>query len=205
MGDFNCVLNASERVGGELNPYGHCVGDCGMLDIQSVGALYTWNNKQRNEDRIYNKLDRVLVEKYWSDHFIDAFAHFLPDGLSDHTPCIVNFHHLAQHSRSFKYYNMWGMSKRFIPVIRRVWNKEKVGNPMFKIVKKLKNLKPTLKELNNDRFSDIELKTTAMEIRVKQLQEKSGQNPYDTIISEEETRARQEFQLLEEARDSFLA
>ncbi|KAL9232951.1 hypothetical protein vseg_008006 [Gypsophila vaccaria] len=210
MGDFNCVLNAAERVGGNSTQLGTdhfraCVGDCGILDIQSVGALYTWNNKQRNEDRVYSKLDRVLINKDWSDHFTDAFAHFLPEGLSDHTPCIVNFQHIAHHSRSFIYVNMWGLSERFIPTIRRVWNKEEEGTPMFKVVKKLKTLKIALKELNNDRFSDVEQKTTAMEIRVKHLQEELGMNPSDISLSEEECRVRHEYQILKEARDSFLA
>ncbi|KAL9232307.1 hypothetical protein vseg_007432 [Gypsophila vaccaria] len=48
-GDFNCVLSANERVGGHLpsgiDHFRSCVRDCGILDIQSVGALFTWNNR----------------------------------------------------------------------------------------------------------------------------------------------------------------
>ncbi|XP_074289036.1 uncharacterized protein LOC141614179 [Silene latifolia] len=55
-GDFNYVLAHSERCGGhtsqaEIDDFRSCVIDCGMLDIQAIGSLYTWNNKQRPEDR----------------------------------------------------------------------------------------------------------------------------------------------------------
>ncbi|XP_074301431.1 uncharacterized protein LOC141632819 [Silene latifolia] len=94
-GDFNCVLTANERVGGnvpssEMEPFRDCVADCGVLDIAATGALYTWNNKQQPEERIYSRLDRVLVNKDWCDHLRDLYAHFLPEGLYDHTPCIVS-------------------------------------------------------------------------------------------------------------------
>ncbi|KAL9224843.1 hypothetical protein vseg_000839 [Gypsophila vaccaria] len=206
-GDFNYILSAAERVGGtgtnaRTDHFRACVGDCGMIDIQSVGAHYTWNNKQYSEDRIYSKLDRFLINKEWSDRFPDAFAHFLPERLYDHTPCIVNFSQMAQTIRNFKYFNMWGSSKSFLPIIRKDWDREVPGHPMFKLVKNLKKLKPALKKLNRDRLSDIEMQTIAPEKRVKKLQEELGQNPNNSHVSEEECRARQELNNITEPRDS---
>ncbi|XP_074293343.1 uncharacterized protein LOC141620343 [Silene latifolia] len=98
-GDFNCVMAANERVGGnvpssEMEPFRDCVADCGVLDIAATGALYTWNNKQQPEEKIYSRFDRVLSKV--------------------------------------------------------------VGTQMFKLVKKLKMLKPALRQLNREKFSDIE-------------------------------------------------
>ncbi|XP_074290326.1 uncharacterized protein LOC141617055 [Silene latifolia] len=93
-GDFNCVMNASERVGrntpaSEMKPFRRCVADCGVVDIAAVGALYTWNNKQKSEEGIYSRIDRFLVNQDWCDTFTDIYAHFLPEGLLDHTPCLL--------------------------------------------------------------------------------------------------------------------
>ncbi|XP_074293134.1 uncharacterized protein LOC141620066 [Silene latifolia] len=93
-GDFNCVLNVSERVGGntpagEMEPFRRCLADCGVVDIAAVGALYTWNNKQKPEERIYSRIDRFLVNQDWCDSFTDIYAHFMPEGLLDHTPCLL--------------------------------------------------------------------------------------------------------------------
>ncbi|KAL9239109.1 hypothetical protein vseg_013460 [Gypsophila vaccaria] len=46
VGDFNCVLSPTERVGGnasiaEISPFKSCVDDCGLVDIKSIGAKFT--------------------------------------------------------------------------------------------------------------------------------------------------------------------
>ncbi|KAL9242020.1 hypothetical protein vseg_016066 [Gypsophila vaccaria] len=53
--DFNCVLNATKRVGGnvaaaEMGPFKAYVEDCGVIDIKSVGSMFTLNNKQKPEN-----------------------------------------------------------------------------------------------------------------------------------------------------------
>ncbi|XP_074303397.1 uncharacterized protein LOC141637889 [Silene latifolia] len=106
-GDFNCVLSAAERIGGntpssEIDSFRSCVDDCGVIDITSVGSVFTWNNKQKPEARIYSRLDRFLINKDWSDHLHEAYAHFLPDGLYDHTPCIVSHSQQIKSKSSFK-------------------------------------------------------------------------------------------------------
>ncbi|XP_074282801.1 uncharacterized protein LOC141607351 [Silene latifolia] len=65
-GDFNCVLQATERLGGnvteaESEPFYDCFHECGLMDIPSTGAFYTWNNKQPPDTRVYSRLDRLLV------------------------------------------------------------------------------------------------------------------------------------------------
>ncbi|XP_074290581.1 uncharacterized protein LOC141617298 [Silene latifolia] len=94
-GDFNCVLDHIERCGGssskaEIEHFKNCMVECGMLDIRAIGSLFTWNNKRRPEDRTYSRLDRFMVNQDWCDLFPDMFAHFLPEGNYDHTPCIVS-------------------------------------------------------------------------------------------------------------------
>ncbi|XP_074304562.1 uncharacterized protein LOC141639300 [Silene latifolia] len=183
-GDFNCVLAANKRVGGnvpssEMEPFRDCVADCGVLDIAATGALYTWNNKQQPEERIYSRLDRVLVNKDWCDHLQDLYAHFLPEGMYDHTPCIVSTNKQVQGKRSFKYFNMWGGSKDFIPMVRSTWQSKVVGTPMFKLVKKLKILKPALRQLNREKFSDIEQAADIKQKQIEELQDQLDRDPSD--------------------------
>ncbi|XP_074313965.1 uncharacterized protein LOC141649168 [Silene latifolia] len=145
-GDFNCVLSASERVGGstpssEMEPFRRCVSDCGVMDITAVGALFTWNNKQKPQDRIYSKLDRFLVNKAWCDSFTDVYAQFLPEGIFDHTPCILKSSNQGQTKRCFK------------------------------LAKNLKQLKPELKRLNKEGYSDIENAANILQKQVEDMQE----------------------------------
>ncbi|XP_074292926.1 uncharacterized protein LOC141619804 [Silene latifolia] len=86
-GDFNCVLSASERVGGntpnaEIEPFRTCVADCEVVDISATGSLFTWNNKQQLVDRIYSRLDRFMINKSWSDNFPDLYSNFRHEALN---------------------------------------------------------------------------------------------------------------------------
>ncbi|XP_074278117.1 uncharacterized protein LOC141601719 [Silene latifolia] len=59
-------------------------------------SMFTWNNKQKLEERIYSRLDRFLVNRAWCDSFPDMYAQFLPEGMMDHTPCIVKSNKVVQ-------------------------------------------------------------------------------------------------------------
>ncbi|XP_074318397.1 uncharacterized protein LOC141655206 [Silene latifolia] len=109
--DFNCVLAANEIFGGstslaKIEPFRKCVADCEVLDIAAVGSV-----------------------------FPDMFAHILPEGMMDHTPCIVKSNKVVQGKRSFKYFNMWDKAKDFLPLVKNHWNPNIDGTPLFKLAK----------------------------------------------------------------------
>ncbi|XP_074265666.1 uncharacterized protein LOC141588110 [Silene latifolia] len=92
-GDFNCVLQTNERLGGnvsiaESEPFYDCLQDCGLMDLAATRAFYTWNNKQPPATKIYSRLDRLFVNHEWNVSCPDFLANFLPEGLFDHTPCL---------------------------------------------------------------------------------------------------------------------
>ncbi|KAL9238989.1 hypothetical protein vseg_013350 [Gypsophila vaccaria] len=100
---------------------------------------------------------------------------------------------------------MWGASDKFLPLLHQHWNKELPGTHMFKLAKKLKLLKPVFKELNKDRYNDIEVNTEAMEQKVRMMQEELGVDPTNKHLMDEEYNVLQELNDLMEARASFLA
>ncbi|KAL9243881.1 hypothetical protein vseg_017718 [Gypsophila vaccaria] len=209
-GDFNCVLNATEMVGGnvataEMGPFKACVEDCGVIDIKSVGSLFTWNNKQKPENRIYSRIDRFMINKDRSDAMPEAFAHFLPEGTFDHTPCIVRQSNSVQRKSSFKYFNMWGASDKFMALIKQYWSRSLEGTHMFTLARNLKILKPVLRKLNKESYCDIEATTEALKNKVGLLQEEIGQDPTNKHLIEEEHRILQELKNKTEARDAYLA
>ncbi|XP_074314305.1 uncharacterized protein LOC141649517 [Silene latifolia] len=161
-GDFNTVVNPAERLGGQtkqsdMDDFIECIAACGMTDIPATGAYYTWTNKQEPQTRVYSRLDRFLINQEWGDLFPDMNAHFHPAGLFDHSPCIVSHTQIGSMKRaSFKYFNMWGKAPSFSPKVQMVWQQEIPGHKMFCVVKKLKALKPVLKDINKECFSDIE-------------------------------------------------
>ncbi|XP_074292165.1 uncharacterized protein LOC141619026 [Silene latifolia] len=185
-GDFNCVLQATERLRGQVSlaesaPFQDCLDWCQLMDIKASGAFYTWNNKQPPETRKYSRLDRFLVNKDWMDQLPAYFANFLPEGLFDHTPCLVSKNTSGGNkNRPFKYFNMWSKAPGFLNCVAQGWNKNVVGTKMYKVVRKLKLLKTDLKQLNKNTFSDIENKTDLAQTQLLHIQQQLMRNPGDT-------------------------
>ncbi|KAL9228042.1 hypothetical protein vseg_003660 [Gypsophila vaccaria] len=66
MGDFNNVLAMDERIGSEvtsteLRDFQEYVDLCNNADNPAHGAFFTWNNKQEMRDRVFSRIDRVMV------------------------------------------------------------------------------------------------------------------------------------------------
>ncbi|XP_074265970.1 uncharacterized protein LOC141588426 [Silene latifolia] len=162
LGTLNYVLSATEKFGGatslaEIEPFRKCVADCEMLDIAAVGSLFTWNNKQKPEERIYSRLDRFL-----------------------------------------------GKAKELLPLVRNSWDYNIGGTHSFMLAKNLKNLKPELKKLNREGFSDIEKATGMLERQLEEMQQKLGTDPSDLQLISHEYEIAQKLKEMQIARDSFL-
>ncbi|XP_074297256.1 uncharacterized protein LOC141627961 [Silene latifolia] len=180
-GDFNNIVAVDERIGGtevtwaEMAPMRNMMSDCNLFELKMKGSYYTWNNKHEAATRVYSRLDRVIVNDDWLISFPESVAHFLPEGLFDHCPCIISMADTYVRKKpSFKYYNMWSLAPNYLIVVQSGWHVEVQGTPMFRIVKKLKGLKQKLKELDREQFSDIENLTHVPELSLKYFQEQSA-------------------------------
>ncbi|XP_074288850.1 uncharacterized protein LOC141613998 [Silene latifolia] len=140
-----------------------------------MGAIYTLNNKQCPADRVYSRLDRFLVNQVWPNVYPQLFAHFLPGGTFDHTPCLVQpVIQDDKRTRPFKYFNMWSQSPNFKDIVQNGWHCDQRGTKMFELVTKLKALKPCLKSLNKEQFSDIEMNAEIILTKLTKIQQSLG-------------------------------
>ena len=64
MGDFNEVLSAEEKYGGNpicqrrVRAIKECMDECSMMDLGFSGPIYTWTNKRELDNLIQYRLDR---------------------------------------------------------------------------------------------------------------------------------------------------
>ncbi|XP_074288833.1 uncharacterized protein LOC141613985 [Silene latifolia] len=201
-GDFNCVLTETERVGGtfsrqDAEPFRHCLHRCEVIDSPAMGAIYTWNNKQCPADRVYSRLDRFLVNQDWLNSFPFLYAHFLPEGTFDHTPCLVQpTMHDDKRTRPFKYFNMWSLAPNFKEIVQNGRHCDQNGTKMYELAKKLKNLKHCLKTLNKEQFSDIETNAEVTLTKLTKIQQALGVNPQDPQLVQQECEIRESYQHL---------
>lgn len=65
MGDFNSVVHADDRIGGnpvsmtEIVDFQACVEECELVKLHRQGNNYTWNDK--GDVRVFSKIDWVFV------------------------------------------------------------------------------------------------------------------------------------------------
>lgn len=77
-GDFNIVRSDEEKVGGFLRApraredFNLCIQDCGLIEIPSGGNKFSWCNGRIEGQRIWARLDRVLVNSLFLNTFGDA-------------------------------------------------------------------------------------------------------------------------------------
>ncbi|XP_058198418.1 uncharacterized protein LOC131313940 [Rhododendron vialii] len=62
----------------------------------------------------------------------------------------------------------------------QVWRKVIIGNPMYCVYEKLKNLQENLKKLNTNEFSDLSSRVASYKQQLEAIQRVLGSNPSDT-------------------------
>ncbi|XP_039068832.1 uncharacterized protein LOC120215148 [Hibiscus syriacus] len=140
----------------DMEDFQDCLGDLDLLDHHFLGPTFTWSNRQ-DKGFLARKLDRILVNPEWLTAHPDSFAEFKAQGASDHCLGMIWTQNdaLARRPKPFKFFNGWTSNVGFMGVVKLSWLEQCAGNPMQRQFSKLKRLKPRLKELNKEHFSDI--------------------------------------------------
>lgn len=95
MGDFNEILDLSEKKGGrsrnlsQMDSFLSALVDCNLGDLGFKGSKYTWRNKRESDSFIKERLDRALANPGWCSKFPEVEVHVLPVCTSDHNPLWV--------------------------------------------------------------------------------------------------------------------
>lgn len=197
MGDFNEILEVEEssgfsdlvRLPSGMRDFQRMVLHCNLSDLGYQGPLFTWCNK-REDGVICKKLDRVLVNDAALQKFPNAYSVFESGGCSDHMRCKVQL--LPPNEkirRPFKYVNVIGSLPSFLPKIKDYWESTPVlfhsTSAMFRFSKKLKNLKPLIRDIGKEKLGNLTMKTKeALEVLCDK-QQKTLSNPNDVTIREE--------------------
>lgn len=127
-GDFNELLDQSEKIGGaerheeEGAEFRQMLWNCGLREIQHKGYKLSWHGV-RNNDMVQCRLDRSLANHAWQSQFPQASARYLQKVCSDHSP-IINFLDGIEWRRraSFKYDQWWIKREGFVEAVREGWN-----------------------------------------------------------------------------------
>lgn len=210
VGDFNCPLNYDDRIGSdityaELKDFRETVDFCNIFDMAATGARFTWSNKQMGSKRVMSKLDRSLINNEWLNIFPNAVTCYLQEVLYDHSPAVVKFVD-SQNTRkpSFKFCDMWCLHPQFLGTVQMSWRQKVSGVPMYRVMRKLKELKGQLKELNKKHFNKIEEQYHQHLTELRESQQLLHAFPADPIAADYEHKVAESFKGVKKAYGSFL-
>lgn len=91
-GDFNEICYDSEKVGGNRRPVAQMLAFrevlelCELQDLHCLGDAYTWVNRRRQEDLVFERLDRFVGTMNWRLLYPTAKVLSLEFFHSDHRP-----------------------------------------------------------------------------------------------------------------------
>lgn len=169
LGDFNCISFPHEKIGGDIpneeamEDFNRCLHEVELEDLKWWGQKYTWWNKQEGVDKIECKLDRVLTNSDWYAIFPWSDTNFLLLGVSDHSPSVVDTgNRKDMRPKPFRFFYMWTHHEDFLEVVNKAWEIPVQGDPLFRVVQKLKSVKKSLKIWNMETFGRIDKKIEAL-------------------------------------------
>ncbi|XP_009758093.1 uncharacterized protein [Nicotiana sylvestris] len=177
-GDFNVVLGEEEKIGGlpvyplEYEDFAFCVNSCGLFDLGYKGSPFTWWNGRPNEECIFKRLDRILVNMTFQSLFPTIEVEHLIRTGSDHAPLLMSCGEEAMKVvKPFKFLNFWAKHETFLYVLKQNWMTDFIGDPFLMFKQKLKRVKIALSKWSKLTYGDIFKQLAIREdvVRIKEM------------------------------------
>lgn len=197
---MNEILLASEVMGSSFS-YNRVVvlanfmSDCGLIDLDSVGGVFTWHRHTSNGVHIHKRLDRCMVNSFWRTSFPHALVELLPPHNSYHKPFLSCFKSQSYQIKSFIFQATQNSHPNYGPLVKQTWNNV-LGNAIVKLGK----ITEESNYFNKETFGNIFRHKCHLEARLRGVHrvldtqyysdmaflERSLQRQLDSVLAQEE-------------------
>ncbi|KAL9675480.1 hypothetical protein QQ045_003682 [Rhodiola kirilowii] len=189
-GDFNCIRFHCEKLNGarvraaDVRDLSSLCEDYGLSDIHSSGYFYTWSDRRIEGERIWCKLDRILVNDDLIQLFPNCHGVFSSPGISDHCPAISFLDRKPQWRSWFRFQSFWACTEEFKSCIVQKW-KGGCWN-LFLFQDSLKDLKQDIKIAMKDYRGDMCVRVEQCRQKLMESQKQLHLNPNDPELRRKE-------------------
>ncbi|KAI0496464.1 hypothetical protein KFK09_022781 [Dendrobium nobile] len=164
-GDFNCILSKEDKRGGKRFYLSKGSKDMKNFminndfhDIGFVGPRYTWCNNKEGNSRIWEGLDRCLLNSKAIHNVPMAKVRHLPRIASDHAPISINLvEYQNQKSSFFRFEDTWKTYPATWNIILKAWKKLDYGSNAEILQRKLRRSIKALYYWNKNKCRDLNL------------------------------------------------
>ncbi|XP_077226320.1 uncharacterized protein LOC143859524 [Tasmannia lanceolata] len=206
LGDFNTTrFGGANPILSHLADFNQCIDNCRLADLRLIGQDLSWNNSPQSSEVKFRKLDRALVNIEWLCDFPTSFAEYRAPWLSDHTPIIVHIRPYSGNGKKpFKFLNSWLEDSSLFEAVERAWKYQVRGNPMYILIQKLKQVKITIKQWNQNVFGRIDIKAPILRQRLEIAPANFYANPANRTLRDEVAEAKSNYEIIARKEESML-
>ncbi|XP_059623148.1 uncharacterized protein LOC132266309 [Cornus florida] len=170
-------------------------------DIPFSNGIYTWCKNRQITKRIHSKLDRGLMNEAWSNSFPTSRIDLTSSLPSDHWGLCVRIPiNVAAGPKPFQFLRVWHSQPVLKQVIKEAWSTRVNGDPIVKVVQKLRVVKKAVRVWNTTKFGSVYEHLISAKTKLEECQVALSNDPMyaERIHSEEEARRNYEHALSNE-------
>ncbi|XP_038974547.1 uncharacterized protein LOC120105876 [Phoenix dactylifera] len=182
VGDFNCILERSEKRGGraftdsvDRREFRDFISRNGLVDLGFSGSQFTWCNNQSGCARVWERIDRAVASADWLTRFPSYRVSHLPRIASDHCPLLVSTAAGSSYQCPFRFEKVWLSIPQSWDIVQGAWGLPVHGDAMQRVSRKLELTKRRLRRWNREVVGDIFRKLEGVEAAIADLQSREDQ------------------------------
>ena len=207
LGDFNELMNESEKEGGKARPlkqmenFCEVINACNLHVLGYTGQDFTWCRRLGNRGWVRERLDTALVLTSWAARFPQMQLHHKPDSLSDH--CILVLKDVRKNNKKwrrkklFRFEEMWLKEGTCTEVVKEAWVRGESKDSIFPLFSCLTECRASLPSWNEISFGHVGKKLAALQARLEVIECNRG----SAVTMEEIEYTRREINKLLEAEE----
>ncbi|KAL9690523.1 hypothetical protein QQ045_010925 [Rhodiola kirilowii] len=120
----------NNRKGKSLRRFNDFMANCGVSDLGFQGPSFTCCNNQSGMSRIWERLDKCLMNGMAVNQFSNLKLRHLPRNASDHCPILLYMEEeKKRRHRGFKFMGMWTSHRDFPAIVNEAWSQRQHINP----------------------------------------------------------------------------
>lgn len=147
IGDFNMILNASDKSNTILNrrlmgEFRDAVTELELKELNLQGRKYTWSN-----NRTQTRIDRAFCTTAWDCMLPGVHLQALSSRVSDHSPLLISDGQGIRKFTGFRFEAFWPRLQGFDEVVNEAWNRPlSIYNPFLRLHTKLQRASKALRK-----------------------------------------------------------
>ncbi|XP_020683863.1 uncharacterized protein LOC110100616 [Dendrobium catenatum] len=180
--DFNCIVNKEEKRGGkrflfskgprEMKSF---MVNSDFHDVGSMGPRFTWCNNKEETSRIWEGLDRCILNSSAIQILLMATIKHLARVASDHSPIVLSMKDKMHcKAKIFKFEDTWRSYPTAKCIVYNSWMKNDYGDEHSILQRKLKRIMKALFFWNKNKCKDLNVLKETLKREILDLQNREA-------------------------------